>query len=176
MAKKWPEPIIEQSFKSNIRFRSVFSKVYTINLKKKSRYGTKQKSRFAEHEIFLGFEIDLSRPCFSEIRVQIKRPKKQFVLHISYSQSFSRSTKFGHFQCRLSFIFFELPSFLTFFSFVTLFCNDDAILLQGQVLAGQPHCKYIQCNLYTFYLCPTFHCNPTVLFTLNYCSKYSGKM
>ena len=27
------------------------------------------------------------------------------------------------------------------------------------------HCKYIQCNFYTFYLCPTFHCNPTVLFT-----------
>ena len=25
MAKKWPEPIIEQSFKSNIRFQSVFS-------------------------------------------------------------------------------------------------------------------------------------------------------
>ena len=20
------------------------------------------------------------------------------------------------------------------------------------------HCKYIQCNFYTFYMCPTFHC------------------
>ena len=38
------------------------------------------------------------------------------------------------------------------------------------------HCKYIQCNFYTFYGCPTFHCNPTVLFTFNCCSKYSGKM
>ena len=37
---------------------------------------TWKKSRFAEPEIFLGFEIDLdfSRPCFSEIRVQIERP------------------------------------------------------------------------------------------------------
>ena len=25
------------------------------------------------------------------------------------------------------------------------------------------HCKYIQCNFYTFYMCPTFHCNLTVL-------------
>ena len=40
--------------------------VYTINLKK----------RIAEPDIFLGFEIelDLSRPWFSEIRVQIIRP------------------------------------------------------------------------------------------------------
>ena len=36
------------------------------------------------------------------------------------------------------------------------------------------HCKYIQCNFYTFYMCPTFHCNLTVLFTFHYCSKYSG--
>ena len=43
---------------------------------KKSRCQTLKKSRFAEPEIFLGFEIDLdfSRPWFSEIRVQIKRP------------------------------------------------------------------------------------------------------
>ena len=33
------------------------------------------------------------------------------------------------------------------------------------------HCKYIQCNFYSFYMCPTFHCNLTVLFTFNYCSK-----
>ena len=30
---------------------------------------------------------------------------------------------------------------------------------------------YIQCNFYTFYVCPSFYCNPTVLF--NCCSKYS---
>ena len=36
------------------------------------------------------------------------------------------------------------------------------------------HCKYIQCNFYTFYVCPTFHCNLTVLLTFNYCSKYTG--
>ena len=36
------------------------------------------------------------------------------------------------------------------------------------------HCKYIQCNFYTFYMCPTFHCNLTLLFTFNCCSKYSG--
>ena len=35
---------------------------------------------------------------------------------------------------------------------------------------------YIQCNFYNFYGCPTFHCNPTVLFTFNYCSKYSENM
>ena len=27
------------------------------------------------------------------------------------------------------------------------------------------HCKYIQCNFYTFYECPTYYCNPTGLFT-----------
>ena len=27
------------------------------------------------------------------------------------------------------------------------------------------HYKYIQCNFYTFYMCPTFHCILTVLFT-----------
>ena len=35
------------------------------------------------------------------------------------------------------------------------------------------HCKFIQCNFYTFYGCPTFHCNPTVPFTFNCCTKYS---
>ena len=38
------------------------------------------------------------------------------------------------------------------------------------------HCKYIQCNFYTFYVCPIFQCNSTVQFTFNYCTKYSGKM
>ena len=35
-----------------------------------------KNSRFAGPEIFLRFEADLdsSRPCFSEIKVQIKRP------------------------------------------------------------------------------------------------------
>ena len=33
-------------------------------------------------------------------------------------------------------------------------------------------CKYIQCIFYTFYMCPTFHCNLTVLFTFICCSKY----
>ena len=29
------------------------------------------------------------------------------------------------------------------------------------------HCKYIQCHFYTFYMCTTFHCNLSVLFTSN---------
>ena len=29
------------------------------------------------------------------------------------------------------------------------------------------HCKYIQCNFYTFYVCPNFHCNLSVLFTFH---------
>ena len=37
---------------------------------------------------------------------------------------------------------------------------------------GHVHCKYIQCNFYSFFLYPTFHCNPTVLFTFNCC--FSG--
>ena len=37
----------------------------------------------------------------------------------------------------------------------------------------QRYCKNIQCNFDTFYECPTFHCNSTVLFTFNCCSKYS---
>ena len=43
-----------------------------------------------------------------------------------------------------------------------------------RVVVCSIHCKYIQCNFYTFYMCPTFHCNLTVLFTFNCCSKYSG--
>ena len=64
-------------------------------------------------------------------------------------------------------------------------CQTDWLSLlsaRGQFLSkitcmkSSLHCKYIQCNFYTFYKCPIFHCNPTVLFTFNYCSKYSGKM
>ena len=54
------------------------------------------------------------------------------------------------------------------FTVVTLFSVQKIKLL--------PHCKYIQCNSYSFYVCPIFQCNPTVRFTSNYCSKYSGKM
>ena len=36
------------------------------------------------------------------------------------------------------------------------------------------HCKCIQCNFYSFDMCSTFHCNLTVLFTSNCCSKYSA--
>ena len=36
------------------------------------------------------------------------------------------------------------------------------------------HCKYIRCNFYSFWMCPTFHCNHTLRFTSNFCSKYSG--
>ena len=35
------------------------------------------------------------------------------------------------------------------------------------------HCKYIQCNFYSSWLGPNFHCNLPVLFTFNCCSKYS---
>ena len=50
--------------------------VYSVNLKKNPGAKPEKKSRFAEPEIFLGFEInlDFSRPWFSEISVQIKRP------------------------------------------------------------------------------------------------------
>ena len=37
-------------------------------------------------------------------------------------------------------------------------------------------CMWNTCKVYIFYGCPTFHCNPTVLFIFDYCSKYSGKM
>ena len=36
------------------------------------------------------------------------------------------------------------------------------------------HCKYIRCIFYSFKMCLTFHCNLTVWFTINCCSKYSG--
>ena len=54
------------------------SRVYTIKLKKIQVPNLKNKSRFTEPEFFLGFKIDLdfSRPLFSEIMVQIKRPSE----------------------------------------------------------------------------------------------------
>ena len=53
-----------------------FFQVYGMNLAFFSRWRPRKKSRFAEPEIFLRFEadIDFSRPWFSEIKVQIKRP------------------------------------------------------------------------------------------------------
>ena len=46
-------------------------------------------------------------------------------------------------------------------------------LLMRQNLKSELHCKYIQCNFYSFEMCPNFHCNLTVWFTFNCCSKYS---
>ena len=46
--------------------------------------------------------------------------------------------------------------------------NTDKIV---KFLSGLLHCKYIQCNFHTFSTCPNLHCNPTVLFTFNCCSK-----
>ena len=46
-------------------------------------------------------------------------------------------------------------------------------LLRHSCLKIILHCKYIQCNFYSFKMCPTFHCNLTVRFTFNCCSKYS---
>ena len=73
-------------FSVHLNFFSVchlnFFQIYTINLKK-SRWQTEKKLRCTEKkfrcagpEIFLRFETDLnfSRPWFSEIKVQIKRP------------------------------------------------------------------------------------------------------
>ena len=56
----------------------------------------------------------------------------------------------------------------------TLWCYWFKIVRKLSILRFAVHCKYIQCNFYTFYMCPTFHCNLTVLFTFNCCSKYSG--
>ena len=52
-----------------------FFQVYGISLVF-FRWRPRKKSRFAGPEIFLRFEADLgfSRPCFSEIKKQIKRP------------------------------------------------------------------------------------------------------
>ena len=48
-----------------------------------------KKSRFAGHEIFLRFEVDLdfSRPWFSEIKVQIRRPLNVICLMTSHNNS-----------------------------------------------------------------------------------------
>ena len=49
----------------------------------------RKKSRFAKPEISLGFEIDLdfSRPWFSWIGVQIKRPLENFY-HLTETRDF----------------------------------------------------------------------------------------
>ena len=51
---------------------------------------TWKKSRFAKPKIFLGFEIyfDFSRPWFSEIRVQIIRPRVSLHLRLRGKQQF----------------------------------------------------------------------------------------
>jgi hypothetical protein len=51
-------------------FRPLCNKILFL-----SRWNLTKKSRFAEPDFFIGFEIDLdfSRPIFSEIRVHIKR-------------------------------------------------------------------------------------------------------
>ena len=50
------------------------------------------------------------------------------------------------------------------------------VTLKGSMIGTKLsiHCKCIQCNFYTFYVCPTFHCNPTALFTFDYCSKWKN--
>ena len=37
------------------------------------------------------------------------------------------------------------------------------------------NCKHIRCKSYTFSMCPSFHCNHTVLFTFNCCSVQWNK-
>ena len=87
-------------FSVDLSFFSVchlnFFQIYTINLKK-SRWQTEKKLRCTEKkfrcagpEIFLRFKTDLnfSRPWFSEIKVQNKRPTVYCVtLHRPYIQS-----------------------------------------------------------------------------------------
>ena len=64
-----------------------------------SRWRPRKKSRFAGPEIFLRFEADLdfSRPWFSEIKVQIKRP--------------SVALQALNYWCRICVIFFPCPWF-----------------------------------------------------------------
>ena len=50
----------------------------------------------------------------------------------------------------------------------TEFLKISLIIIQTNI-----HCIYIQCNFYSFKMCPTFHCNLTVWFTFNCCSNYS---
>ena len=63
-----------------------FFQVYGINLAFFSRWRSRKKSRFAGPEIFLRFEtnLDISRPWFSEIKVQIKRPYVRLVNRLLY--------------------------------------------------------------------------------------------
>ena len=55
----------------------------------------------------------------------------------------------------------------------SIITNNCATVMLWTQFYNVVHCKYVQCNFYTFYRCPTFHCNPTVLFTSDCCSKYS---
>ena len=73
-------------FQTLEKFQGVFQvrhldyfQVYSIN----TAFCLKKKSRSAEPEIFLGFELELdfSRPGFSEIRVEIKRSKLKLDIH-----------------------------------------------------------------------------------------------
>ena len=68
-----------------------FFQVYGINLAFFSRWRPRKKSRFAGPEIFLRFEADLdfSRPWFSEIKVQMKRPIDISVHYFSRSRKVS---------------------------------------------------------------------------------------
>ena len=61
-----------------------FFQIYSINLVF-FRWRPRKKSRFPGPEIFLRSETDLdfSRPRFSEIKVQIKRPKSLWLLLVS---------------------------------------------------------------------------------------------
>ena len=55
--------------------------------------------------------------------------------------------------------------------------NESWVMNQSKQANGcigfSLHCKDIQSNLYSFQMCPNFHCNLTVWFTFNCCSKYS---
>jgi hypothetical protein len=66
----------------------------------------KKKSRFAKPKIFLGYEIDFdfSRPRFSEIRVQIKRPRVSQHLRLRGKQQFKFYSNYPLGPCKSSFV------------------------------------------------------------------------
>ena len=114
----------------------------------------------------LTLEYTIECICFS-LGLSIHMKKKWQISQLSFKQLFSADSTMYRFIffcpwkhenpiLKSSKLLFLLVSFSTALN--RLIC---------------PHCKYINCN-YTFYMCPTFHCNLTVLFTFNYCSKYSG--
>ena len=55
--------------------------------------------------------------------------------------------------------------------------NESWVMNQSKQANGcngfSLHCKDIQSNLYSFQMCPNFHCNLTVQFTFNCYSKYN---